>query len=52
MIIRKYIWNILIISYDLPRVGKDITATIHNLPEGKKDVIIKWNSVKFDAPQK
>ena len=37
-----------VITYALPRVGKDITATVHNLPNGEKKVLYKWNGLKFE----
>jgi len=40
-----------IVTYSLPRVGKDITAVINNRPEGKKEVIVKWNGLRFDVQQ-
>ncbi|MBQ3657870.1 MAG: hypothetical protein II956_13695 [Bacteroidales bacterium] len=36
------------VTYDLPRVGKDIKAFIH-LPSGKKEVLVKWNGSKFEV---
>lgn len=40
-----------IVTYYLPRVGKDITAVIHNHPEGRKEIIIKWNGMKFEVQE-
>ena len=45
-------WNEYpIVTYSLPRVGKDITAVINNRPEGKKEVVVKWNGLRFDVQQ-
>ena len=45
-------WNEYpVVTYNLPRVGKDITAVINNRPEGKKEVIVKWNGQRFDVQQ-
>lgn len=38
-----------VVTYSLPRVGKDITAVINNRPEGKKEFIVKWNGLRFDV---
>ena len=44
-------WSWAFVTYALPRVGKDIVATIHDLPNGEKDktVVVKWNGVKFEV---
>ncbi|MBR4266863.1 MAG: hypothetical protein IKQ46_12490 [Bacteroidales bacterium] len=39
--------NVYGIAYNLPRVGKDITANVYS-KNGKKDVVIKWNGLRFD----
>lgn len=45
-------WNEYpVVTYSLPRVGKDITAVINNRPEGKKEIIVKWNGLRFDVQQ-
>lgn len=38
------------IAYILPRVGKDIKAVIYS-NKGKKEVILKWNGLRFDIQQ-
>ena len=38
------------IAYILPRVGKDIKAVIYS-STGKKEVILKWNGLRFDIQQ-
>ena len=47
----KWWYEYPIVTYSLPRVGKDITAVINNRPEGKKEVIVKWNGLRFDVQQ-
>ena len=45
-------WNEYpVVTYSLPRVGKDITAVINNRPEGKKEIVVKWNGLRFDVQQ-
>lgn len=40
-----------VITYDLPRVGKDIKAIINYDNGSKKEVLIKWTGMKFDIQQ-
>lgn len=40
-----------VVTYNLPRVGKDITAVINNLPGGNKEIAVKWNGLKFEVQQ-
>jgi len=40
-----------VVTYNLPREGKDITAVINNRPEGKKEIIVKWNGLRFEVLQ-
>ena len=47
----KWLIEYPIVTYDLPREGKDITAVINNRPEGKKEIIVKWNGLRFDVQQ-
>lgn len=47
----KWWENYPVITFNLPRTGKDITAVINNLREGKKEVLIKWNGLKFEVQQ-
>ena len=46
-------WTWALVTYALPRVGNDIIATIHDLPNGEKDktVTVKWNGLKFEVQQ-
>lgn len=40
-----------VILYNLPRVGKDIKATIYYENGTQKEVLIKWTGIKFDIQQ-
>lgn len=40
-----------VITYDLPRVGKDIKAIIHYDDGTTKELLIKWTGMKFEIPQ-
>lgn len=44
------IWyeNYPVITYALPRSGKNITATINNLPSGNKQVTLVWDGLRFE----
>lgn len=35
------------VVYSLPQSGKNITATIHNLPQGERKVQLVWNGLRF-----
>ncbi len=38
-----------VVTYSLPRVGKDITAVIHEKNGKTKNVVLKWNGLRFDV---
>ena len=42
----KWEENLPVVTYSLPRVGKDITATIHK-PNGDKQVKLTWDGYSF-----
>lgn len=38
-----------VVTYSLPRVGKDITAVVYEKNGKTKSVVLKWNGLRFDV---